>query len=61
MTHITPETLKQNRLFYGLTQAQAAELIHVTTSTWSQYERGLRNMHPAFLELFRIKANMVDK
>ncbi len=56
-----PAVIRQTRLFYELSQAQAARLVHVSTQTWSQWERGLRTMHPAFLELFRIKANMVDK
>lgn len=56
------EVLQRNRALMGLTQAQAARLVHVTTQTWSQYERGLRAMHPAFYELFLIKAaKMVDK
>ena len=59
---LTPsaEILRENRRFYGLTQAQCAALIHVTTNTWSQWERGVRIPHPAFTELFAIKASKLD-
>lgn len=57
----TPEILKSNRLFYGLTQHEAAELIGVSTTAWSQWERGVRIPHPAFIELFMLKATQLDK
>ena len=57
----TAEILRQNRAFYGLTQAQCAALIHVTTNTWSQYERGLRQISAGLYELWLIKVNTVDK
>lgn len=55
------EILTKNRKFFGLTQAQAAALIHVSTVTWQQYEQGKRSMHPAFAELFMLKAAQLDK
>ena len=40
----------------GLTQSQAAGLVHGSLRTWQQWEAGDRSMHPAFWELFCIKA-----
>ena len=53
--------LALNRRSYGLTQAQAAALIHVSTATWQQYEQNRRRIHPAFMELWTIKVNILDK
>lgn len=63
MSYSAPDaaTVRHNRLFFGLTQAQAAKLIHVSTVTWQQWEQGKRSMHPAFAELFAIKAGQLDK
>lgn len=58
---ITGAILAANRRFYGLTQAQSAALIHVSTKTWCQYEQNRRTMHPAFYELWAIKAAQLDK
>jgi len=59
MTYTAPNPagIRENRLANGLTQAQSAALIHVTTQTWSQYERGLRHMHPAFWNLYTLKTS----
>ena len=59
MTTPSAEILKANRLFYGLTQREAAQLIHVSTKTWSQYEQDRRKIHEGFYELFIIKASKV--
>jgi len=42
----------------GITAAQdwCAEQVHTTRRVWQQWESGDRRMHPAFWELFRIKA-----
>ena len=40
----------------GLTQTAAAALVHTTCRVWQLWEAGDRRMHPAFWELFRIKA-----
>lgn len=53
---VSPETIKAIRVAYGLTQAEAANLIHCTTRSFQRYESGDRVMHPAFAELLRIKA-----
>ena len=52
----TPDVIRALRIDAGLTQADAAALIHLrNVSGWSQYERGAMIMHPAFWELFQIK------
>ena len=40
----------------GMTQTEAAKLIHATLSGWKKWESGDRKMHPAFWELFLIKS-----
>ena len=43
----------------GLTQAEAAALVHASTRNWQQWEQAeganVRRMHPGLWELFRIK------
>ena len=41
----------------GITAAQdaCAVMLHTSRRAWQQWERGERNMHPAFWELARIK------
>ncbi len=51
-----PHTIRACRMLEELTQAQAARMVHVATRTWQQWEAGHRAMHPAFFELFLIKA-----
>lgn len=45
----------------GLTQTAAAQLIYCTLSAWQRWEQGEREMHPAFLDLFRRKAADLPK
>jgi DNA (cytosine-5)-methyltransferase 1 len=47
--------IRDRRKDAGLKQDEAGELLHTTKRVWSQWERGLRQMHPAFWELFGIK------
>lgn len=49
------ENLREARIKAGLTQSQAAGLVHVTTRAWQNWESGDRVPHPAFVELFDIK------
>lgn len=53
--NLTPDQIKQARKEAGLTQSQAAALVHVDCRTWRKWEAGDRHMHPAMWELFRIK------
>ena len=52
----TPATIRAARARAGLTQAEAAALVHTTCRVWQQWEAGDRSMHPAFWELWRDKA-----
>ena len=55
MKNPTPEQIKQSRLNAGLTQAQAAAVIHKKQLAWQRYESGDRAMDAAYWELFLIK------
>lgn len=52
----TPGEIKSTRRQFGLTQKQAADLIHSTDRAWRMWERGDRSMNAAFWELFCMKA-----
>lgn len=55
----SPAEVRAAREAAGLTQAQAAALVHATPRNWQQWEQdegnNVRRMHPALWELFRIK------
>lgn len=51
-----PEEIRAARLAAGLTQTDAAQLVHTTCRVWQQWEAGDRRMHPAFWELFSLKS-----
>lgn len=51
----SPAEVREAREGAGLTQTQAAELVHVSLRNWQQWEGAERKMHPAFWELFRLK------
>lgn len=48
----TLKQIKQARLDSGLTQSQAAEMVHSNLRSWQKWEAGDRKMHPAMWELF---------
>lgn len=50
-----PAEIKTAREQAGLTQTQAAQLVHGTMRSWQDWEGGKRKMHPAIWELFNIK------
>lgn len=52
-----PSLISELRKVSGLTQAQAADLIHATRRGWQEYEAGNRRMHPGLWELFCLKIN----
>lgn len=54
-TKPTPEEIKKTRLEAGLTQTQAAKLIHKSLRVWQNYELGDRKMDVASWVLFQIK------
>ncbi|MFA9439423.1 helix-turn-helix domain-containing protein [Uliginosibacterium sp. sgz301328] len=52
-----PIEVRAAREAAGLTQTQAAELIHGTLRAWQEWEAGNRRMHPGLWELFCIKTS----
>ena len=56
----TPEQIKKSRLNAGLTQAQAAAVIHKKLLAWQRYESGDRSMDCALYELFMLKTGQID-
>jgi predicted Zn-ribbon and HTH transcriptional regulator len=57
--HMAGFTLRKQRK--PLSAREAAELIHCTTNAWQKWEAtgtNAREMHPAFWELFCIKARL---
>lgn len=54
-TSPTPAQVRAARAEAGLTQTEAAALIHCTLRGWQEWEAGNRHMHPAMWELFRLK------
>jgi len=46
-----PEAIRAARQAAGLTQTQAAELVHAGLRSWQQWEAGDRRMHPAIWDL----------
>lgn len=54
-TQPSPEQIKQARISAGLTQTQAAEMLHKSLRVWQNYELGDRNMNVATWVFFQIK------
>lgn len=50
-----PADIRAARESAGMTQTQAAALIHGTLRSWQAYEAGDRRLHPGLWELFRLK------
>jgi DNA (cytosine-5)-methyltransferase 1 len=50
-----PANIIKTRKEAGLTQTEAAALIHCSMRAWQKWEAGERTMHPAFWDLFLIK------
>jgi transcriptional regulator with XRE-family HTH domain len=57
---MTPIELKELRKRLGLSQTEAAGLVHVSQRTWARYESGAKPVPPCVVELFLIKANKPD-
>lgn len=55
----TPAEVRAAREAAGLTQTQAAALVHASARNWQQWEQtegsNARRMHPGLFELFRLK------
>ena len=56
-----PSDILEARKRLGITQTEAAAMLHTTCRVWQQWEAGKRKMHPAFWELFRIKALLNER
>jgi putative transcriptional regulator len=57
----TPEEIKAARVAAGLTQAEAAALVHRKEyRRWNEWENGRVPMPAAEWELFNLKAKVVD-
>lgn len=52
----TPAQVIAAREATGLTQAAAGAVVHSHLRTWQKWESGESKMHPAFWELFCLKA-----
>jgi len=61
MNKPTPTEIRAAREAAGLTQTQAAALLHSALRAWQRWEAGDRAMHPAFWELFEIKSKRKRK
>ncbi len=57
MTHPAPSEIKSLRQSAGLTQTQAAALVHSKLRTWQDWEAGVARMHPGLWELFKLTVN----
>lgn len=60
MKNPTTSEIRQARESAGLSQTEAARLVHSALRTWQQWEAepgsaSHRKMHPAFWELFELK------
>jgi putative transcriptional regulator len=51
-----PEEIRAARDAVGITQTEAGALIYCELRTWQDWEGGQRRMHPAFWELWQLKA-----
>jgi len=50
-----PDEIIGMRINAGITQQQAAAIVHAGLRTWQQWEAGDRRMHPALFDYFLLK------
>jgi DNA (cytosine-5)-methyltransferase 1 len=55
------EEIRAARDALGLTQQEAAKVVHSSLNAWQQWEQGVRRMHPAFWNLFQLKTKRTLK
>lgn len=55
-----PDSIKQARKTAGLTQAEAAALIHSKLRTWQDWEAGKAKIHAGLWELFLLKIEVLE-
>ncbi len=56
---LNAETLRETRKKHGLTQAQAAKILHVAERTLSDWERKIAAAPEGLVELFLIKTGEI--
>jgi DNA-binding transcriptional regulator YiaG len=57
----TPAQIRAARQAAGLTQTEAAALIHSTYRAWQEWEGGRRRMHPGLWALFCLRTPPAQK
>ena len=57
----TPQEIKEARAYAGLTQTQAANLVHVNLNTWQKWEGGRTKMKKTAWELLLINTKNEKK
>lgn len=57
----TPAQIREARALLGLTQADAAKLLHMALRTYNDQERGVAKMGGAAWELMQIKLERMKK
>ena len=57
----TADMVRTARESAGLTQTQAASLVHGSLRAWQQWEAGDRRMHAGLWELFRLKVTLIER
>jgi DNA (cytosine-5)-methyltransferase 1 len=57
----TPAEIIAGRKARGLTQTEAAAVIHCGLRAWQEWEAGGRRIHPAFWELFLRKTRVLPE
>lgn len=55
MSETVGQKLKRLRNVSGLSQSNAAAMVHVQQRSWARWESGEHNVPPGILELFCIK------
>jgi putative transcriptional regulator len=56
----TSEEIRAAREAACLTQLECARMVYTALGTWHQWEADVRRMHPAFWELWQIKAAKLE-
>ena len=56
-----PAAIQAARETTGLTQTEAARLVHSSLRAWQQWEAGDRRMHAGLWELFRLKTALIER
>ena len=55
-----PETVINTRKSSGLTQGQAADMVHISIQAWQNYEYGKTPIPKATWQLFKVKIALLN-